>query len=54
MDGRIIVGVGNPGYFQQQYRVYGRTGQLCLRCGATVRQLRQGQRSTFYCPGCQK
>jgi formamidopyrimidine-DNA glycosylase len=45
---------GSPGYFQQQYGVYGRAGQPCRRCGATVRQLRQGQRSTFYCPGCQK
>ncbi|MDD5329841.1 MAG: bifunctional DNA-formamidopyrimidine glycosylase/DNA-(apurinic or apyrimidinic site) lyase [Sulfuricella sp.] len=45
---------GNPGYFQQQYRVYGRAGQACPRCAATIRQIRQGQRSTFYCPGCQK
>lgn len=45
---------GSPGYFQQHYAVYGRAGQPCRRCGATVRQLRQGQRSTFYCPGCQK
>ena len=45
---------GNPGYFQQQYQVYGRADQPCRRCGAVVRQLRQGQRSTFYCPGCQK
>ena len=45
---------GNPGYFQQQYGVYGRAGLPCPRCGATVRQMRQGQRSTFYCPGCQK
>ena len=52
---RDFVGsAGNPGYFQQQYGVYGRAGQPCLRCDATVLQLRQGQRSTFYCPGCQK
>ena len=50
----FVNSAGNPGYFQQQYGVYGRTGQPCLRCGATIRQLRQGQRSTFYCPGCQK
>jgi formamidopyrimidine-DNA glycosylase len=50
----FVNSAGNPGYFQQQYGVYGRTGQPCLRCGSTVRQLRQGQRSTFYCPGCQK
>jgi len=50
----FVNSAGNPGYFQQQYGVYGRTGQPCPRCGATIRQLRQGQRSTFYCPGCQK
>ena len=50
----FVNSAGNPGYFQQQYGVYGRTGQPCRHCGATVRQLRQGQRSTFYCPGCQK
>ena len=44
---------GSSGYFQQQYYVYGRAGLPCRRCGATIRQLRQGQRSTFYCPNCQ-
>lgn len=51
---RDFVGAeGNPGYFQQQYLVYGRTGQPCRKCGTAIRQLRQGQRSTFYCPKCQ-
>jgi formamidopyrimidine-DNA glycosylase len=45
---------GTSGYFQQDYYVYGRAGLPCRNCGATVRQLRQGQRSTFYCPACQK
>jgi formamidopyrimidine-DNA glycosylase len=45
---------GTSGYFQQQYYVYGRTGLPCRICGAAIRQLRQGQRSTFYCPACQK
>lgn len=44
---------GNPGYFQQQYQVYGRADEPCRRCGTPIRQLRQGQRSTFYCPRCQ-
>lgn len=44
---------GKPGYFQQQYLVYGRAGQPCRRCSTPIRQLRQGQRSTFYCPRCQ-
>jgi formamidopyrimidine-DNA glycosylase len=45
---------GNPGYFQQSYFVYGRTGEPCRVCGGTIRSIRQGQRSTFYCPNCQK
>jgi formamidopyrimidine-DNA glycosylase len=45
---------GNPGYFQQTYWVYGRAGEPCRRCGATIKQTRQGQRSSFYCGNCQK
>lgn len=45
---------GQPGYFQQSYFVYERAGEACRLCGETVRQIKQGQRSTFYCPNCQK
>lgn len=45
---------GNPGYFQQTYFVYGRTDQPCRECGAPVSQIKQGQRSTFYCAECQR
>ena len=45
---------GTSGYFQQQYYVYGRAGLPCRNCGAPIRALRQGQRSSFYCPVCQK
>ncbi len=45
---------GEPGYFQQHYFVYGRAGEPCRKCGATIRQIRQGQRSSFYCPRCQR
>lgn len=45
---------GKPGYFQQTYTVYGRTGEPCRTCGASIKQIVQGQRSTFYCPRCQK
>lgn len=45
---------GKPGYFQQQYFVYGRAGEPCQICANPIRQLRQGQRSTFYCSYCQK
>ncbi|MFN3883795.1 MAG: zinc finger domain-containing protein [Rhodocyclaceae bacterium] len=42
------------GDFQVQHQVYGREGKSCLRCGAAIRQIRQGQRSTYYCPRCQR
>jgi formamidopyrimidine-DNA glycosylase len=52
---RDFVGAdGQSGYFQQSYFVYDRAGQPCRRCGDAVRQIRQGQRSTFYCVNCQK
>ena len=44
----------NPGYFQQQYWVYKRTGEPCQKCGNIIRQIKLGQRSSFYCPSCQK
>lgn len=45
---------GQSGYFQQTYFVYDRAEAPCRLCGHPVRQIRQGQRSTFYCPHCQK
>jgi formamidopyrimidine-DNA glycosylase len=45
---------GKPGYFQQNYRVYGRSGEPCRICGTAIKQIVQGQRSTYYCPKCQK
>jgi formamidopyrimidine-DNA glycosylase len=52
---RDFIGVdGQSGYFQQSYFVYDRQGEPCRQCGGMVRQIVQGQRSTFYCPNCQK
>lgn len=45
---------GNPGYFQQQYWVYGKAGQPCRQCGAMIKQIKQAQRSSFYCAKCQR
>ncbi len=45
---------GQAGHFQQSWAVYGRAGQPCRVCATPVRTLVQGQRSTFYCPQCQK
>jgi len=44
---------GEPGGFQLGYAVYGREGAPCRVCGTPIRALRQGQRSTYYCPRCQ-
>ncbi len=45
---------GKNGYFQLEASVYGRTGQPCRRCATPIKQIMQGQRSTFFCPVCQK
>jgi formamidopyrimidine-DNA glycosylase len=45
---------GMAGNYQSQFLVYDRAGEPCRRCGATIRGIRQGQRSTYYCPRCQK
>lgn len=45
---------GNSGYFSLSLSVYGREGELCAVCGATIRSRRIAQRSSFYCPNCQK
>ncbi|MFM2262418.1 MAG: hypothetical protein RI959_1094 [Pseudomonadota bacterium] len=45
---------GESGHFQLAAMVYDRAGQPCRVCHAKVAMLRQGQRSTFYCPVCQK
>ena len=45
---------GASGYFQLEYFVYGRDGDPCRLCGATIRHARIGQRSAFYCPNCQR
>ena len=44
---------GEPGYFSQRLRVYGREGERCYRCGGTIVAKVTGQRSTYYCPKCQ-
>ena len=47
-------GVGEPGYFRQRLRVYGRAGEPCEGCGEPIRQRVIGQRSSFYCIRCQR
>ncbi len=45
---------GAAGHYQEEAQVYGRAGEPCNTCGATVRRIVQGQRSTFFCGVCQK
>ena len=44
---------GEGGGYQAAHRVYGRAGQRCLRCRATIERTAWAGRSTFWCPGCQ-
>lgn len=45
---------GQSGHFQIEATVYGRAGEPCRVCATPIRQMRQGQRSTYFCPNCQK
>lgn len=45
---------GNQGHFQLSTQVYGRESQACRICATPIRRITQGQRSTFFCPSCQK
>ncbi len=45
---------GSSGYAQQNYWVYGRTGEPCRTCGTPIRRTVMGQRATFHCSVCQK
>ena len=48
--GEGVYGVGSD----TRWRVYDREGQPCPACGAGIRRIRQGGRSTYYCPKCQR
>ncbi|MCX6856277.1 MAG: bifunctional DNA-formamidopyrimidine glycosylase/DNA-(apurinic or apyrimidinic site) lyase [Verrucomicrobia bacterium] len=45
---------GEPGYFKQTLRVYDREEELCHSCQTKVKRVVMSNRSTFYCPKCQK
>lgn len=45
---------GSTGYFQQQYFVYGRDGELCRVCAGRIHKQVMAQRATFFCPRCQR
>jgi formamidopyrimidine-DNA glycosylase len=49
-----IGATGQRGAYQEEFRVYGRTGMPCVRCRAPIRCVRLAGRSTHFCPRCQK
>jgi formamidopyrimidine-DNA glycosylase len=54
-DGTYRIARNEPGNFQVRHRVYQRHGEECLQCGRTeILRIVQAQRSTFFCPACQK
>jgi len=54
---RIDLTDGNGSYFgttERFWRVYERAGEPCVNCGANIRRVVQGGRSTYFCPKCQR
>lgn len=53
-NGASIDWIYRGGDFQNQFRVYGRKGEACATCGASIERIVVGQRGTHFCPSCQK
>ena len=49
-----VGGSGLMGEYQDEFRVYGRTGEPCRRCGTPIERIVLGGRSTHFCPRCQR
>ena len=45
---------GEPGGMQHEFKVYGRGGEPCERCGTPIDKIRVAGRGTWYCPSCQR
>ncbi|MEO8328750.1 MAG: bifunctional DNA-formamidopyrimidine glycosylase/DNA-(apurinic or apyrimidinic site) lyase [Candidatus Nanopelagicales bacterium] len=45
---------GDSGYFERSLQVYGREGQACQRCGGLIRRVSFTNRSSYFCPRCQR
>jgi formamidopyrimidine-DNA glycosylase len=44
---------GGSGAMQHEFKVYGREGEPCDRCGTPIEKIRAAGRGTWYCPRCQ-
>ena len=45
---------GESGSMQDEFKVYGRAGEPCARCGTPIDKIRTAGRGTWYCPSCQR
>ena len=52
-DGKYVDADGLAGGYQEKLMVYGRDGEACQNCGATIEKIKLGGRGTFFCPQCQ-
>jgi len=53
-DEAYIKPTGEPGGYQEHFRVYQRKGEKCRKCGTIIKRVNLGGRGTFWCPKCQK
>lgn len=53
-DRQYVNVLGQTGNYQHVFKVYGKEGKPCNRCGNTIKRIKQGGRSTFFCSFCQK
>ena len=53
LDEAYVDVFGKPGEFQNELKVYGRTGQACRRCRTPIVAVKVGGRTSYYCPQCQ-
>lgn len=54
IDASYVDAKGKKGSFQFQLRVYRREGERCSRCGEAIKRIKQNNRSTYFCPICQR
>jgi formamidopyrimidine-DNA glycosylase len=54
-DGTYQTALNKEGGYQNHHRVYAKAGEACPYCSrGAIQRIVQAQRSTFFCPGCQK
>lgn len=53
-DEAYIKPTGEPGSYQEHFRVYQKEGQKCPKCEGAIKRIQLGGRGTFFCPRCQK